>query len=121
MKKSLIYSAMVFAIPCMLLFSCKKVSNTEQVTPDSGFSNSLGNITSVNATNTNPGNIYDVEEVKGAGTAASIYVATNGNDAATGTIDAPHKFSFLACIPPIHQEALGVLKILTIPSIYPAY
>lgn len=91
MKRSLIFSAMVFPISCMLLFSCKKVSNNEPVKPDSGFTNFPGNTARVGVANTNPGNIYDVEEVKGAGTAASIYVATNGNDAAAGTIDAPLK------------------------------
>lgn len=39
----------------------------------------------------NPGNIYDVEEVKGVGTSPTIYVSTTGNDNATGTVSTPLK------------------------------
>lgn len=85
--------AITIAMSCLLLFSCKK--NNDSNGGDSGpnpppTNNPVTDPPTVTGGN-NPGNVYDVEEVKGAGTATTLYVATDGNDASAGTISAPLK------------------------------
>ena len=93
MKRVFPLFAMCIAVHCLLLFSCKKNN-------DSKDENGGGNPpptqnpsvdSAIGTGGNNPGNIYDVEEVKGAGTASTIYIATDGNDASVGTITAPLK------------------------------
>src|SRR6185436_6489121 len=92
MKKVYPLLAMTIALKCLLLFSCKK--NNDNNDGNGGANPPPNNPVTDSAIVTggnNPGNIYDVEDVKGAGSASTIYVATDGNDASAGTISAPLK------------------------------
>jgi hypothetical protein len=97
MQKKCIVFAMLLALNSLILFSCKKDNNNNN--GDHGPNPNNPPVDTVKGgdggggivSGTNPGNIYDVEVIKGAGTGATIYVATNGNDAAAGTISAPLK------------------------------
>ena len=96
MQKKCIVFAMLLAFNCLFLFSCKKDNNNNNGDPGTNPNNPPKDTVKTGGgggagSGTNPGNIYDVEVIKGAGTAATIYVATTGSDAAAGTISAPLK------------------------------
>ncbi len=90
MRKNSIAITFLFILNCLLLISCKKDNNTQDDTSGPGTDGPpKGDTTTV--TVSNPANVYDVEVIKGAGTGATLYVATDGNDASAGTITAPLK------------------------------
>ncbi|WP_166437279.1 DUF1565 domain-containing protein [Niastella caeni] len=88
-KKFTVFTCLLVVI-CLSLTSCKKDNDNNPKEPP-GSTNDNPKPGDNPPTVANPTNVYDVEVVKGVGTGATLYVATDGNDGAAGTITAPLK------------------------------
>jgi hypothetical protein len=88
-RKQISCNLCVMAFTALLMYSCQEYEPKNEegaIVASAAVLASAPPLSQVN-----PDNIYDVEEVKGIGTAATLYIATTGSDNAAGTISAPLK------------------------------
>jgi hypothetical protein len=90
MKRRFIFNNLcLMVLTSVMMYSCQELELKNEGGSEPALKTALETVPALNQVN--PGNIYDVEEVKGAGTAPALYVATTGSDNAAGTISAPLK------------------------------